>query len=75
MTDRERKRAAVKALEADFVKRFRVVIAPMVTAIKTQLLARKTAHQAVDHVFREHNIRGHLKRLVVNSAVKAVKHG
>jgi len=75
MTEKERKRAAVKALEEDFVKRFRVVIAPMVSSIKREIKAGKTAHQAVDNVFRDKNVRGHLRHLVVNSAVKAVKYG
>lgn len=75
MTARENKRAAVKAIESDFVRNIRPVLSPMKAAIKKEIESGKSAHEAVDHVFREHDLRGHLKRLIVNAAVKAVKHG
>ena len=75
MTDRERKKAAVKALEADFIKRFRVIITPIVASIKKELSSGKSADEAVDTAFKRHDLRGRLKTHVVNAAVKAVKYG
>ena len=73
--EKARKIAVVKAIEADFVRRFRVVLLPMKAAIRNEIKKGKSAHQAVDHVFREHDICGHLKKLVSTAAIKAVKYG
>jgi hypothetical protein len=66
-----KKRDFVKSLEAEFVKKFRLVLAPMKASIKREIKAGRTAHQAVDRVFREHDIRGHLKKQVVDLMIKA----
>jgi 23S rRNA G2445 N2-methylase RlmL len=69
------KRAFVKTLEADFVKKFRVVLSPMKAAIRHELDAGRSAHEAVDHVFRRYGIREHLRKLVPDLMLKAAKHG
>lgn len=75
MGTRTAKREFEKSLNAEFVKRFRAVLSPMKAAIRRELDAGKSAHQAVDHVFREHDVRGHLRRLIPDLMLRAVKHG
>ena len=69
------KQAFVKELEADFVKKFRAVLAPMRTEIRRELGRGRSAHQAVDHVFRERDVRGKLRKIIPDLMVKAVRHG
>ena len=75
MVKRNLKRAYIKELEMDFVKKFRAVLAPTKGAIRNHIDKGMTAHQAVDEVFRDHNIRGHLKHLVLEAMVQAAKRG
>ena len=69
------KQALVKELEADFAKKFRVVLAPMKAEIRQELRRGRSAHQAVDHVFRERDVRGKLKEIIPDLMIKAVRHG
>jgi hypothetical protein len=69
------KKALTKSLEAEFVRDIRKVLTPMKAAIRKQLDSGKAPHDAVSHVFREHDLRGHLKRLIPAAMVKAAKHG
>ncbi len=69
------KKALTKSLEADFVGDMRKTLTPMKAAIRKELSAGKSAEEAVSHVFREHDLRGHLKRLIPAAMVKAAKHG
>ena len=69
------KQAFVRELEADFVKRFRAILAPMRSEIRKRLGQGQSAHQAVDHVFRERDVRGKLKKIIPDLMVRAVRHG
>jgi len=71
----EHKKALTKSIEADFVREMRKVLTPMKAAIRKELDSGKSAHDAVSHVFREHDIRGHLKRLIPDAMIKAARHG
>lgn len=63
----------MKLLEAEFVKHFRAYLSPFKAAIKREIKKGRSAHQAVDHVFREYNIRSELKKVVPKLMVKAAK--
>jgi hypothetical protein len=69
------KKALTKSLEADFVLQMHTVLTPMKAAIRKELKAGKSAEEAVSHVFREHDLRGHLKRIIPDLMVKAATRG
>lgn len=69
------KKALTKSLEADFVREFRRITSPMKAAIRKELKAGKSAEEAVSHIFREHDLRGHLKRIIPDLMVKAATRG
>ena len=69
------KKALTKQLEAEFVREMRKALTPMKAAIRAEIDSGKSAHEAVSHVFREHDLRGHLKRLIPIAMVKAARHG
>jgi hypothetical protein len=74
MSAKKTKSAFVKGLEADFAKKFRVILKPMKGDIRRLIDKGQTAHDAVDQVFRERNIRTHLTNLILDAMVEAARH-
>ena len=75
MATKTAKSSFVKGLEADFAKKFRAILKPMKADIRGLIDKGQTAHDAVDQVFRERNIKKHLINLILDAMVEAARHG